>query len=182
MRSKLRLLPVLCCLTACASAPKINYYTLDMEPSGQARPPVNLVVDQVRATDALSRSRILVQVSPTMIEYYATEQWAGGIAELVAQKLASEFGSAVEGRRTLVVSATVLACEQVDVSGGAEARMRLSVTVRDPAEKRYRQALLEKTYEASRPASQPTAGAVVQALSLCAEQIAGEIADDVSAM
>ena len=182
MRLNLQVMAALCLLTACASAPKINYYTLDMEPSGEARNALNLTVEWVRATEALSRSGILVQASPTRIEYYATDQWVGGVAELVRQKLKAEFGSAVEGRRNLAVSATVLACEQVDGASGAIARMKLSVTVRDPAEKRYKEALLEKTYEASLPASQPTAGAVVEALSKCAERIAAEIAEDASTL
>ena len=180
MRLKMQVITALCLLSACASAPKIDYYTLDMEPSGEARTAVNLTIDRVRATDALSRSEILVQASPTRIEYYASDRWVGGVAELVEQKLRAEFGSAVEGRRSLAVAATVLACEQVDVANGAVARMKLSVTVRDPALKRYQEALLEKTYEASLPASQPTAGAVVEALSECAERIAAEIADDAS--
>jgi uncharacterized lipoprotein YmbA len=172
----------LCLLTACASVPKINYYTLDMEPSGGIGSTVNLTVEQVRTTDALSRSEILVQASPTRIEYYATDQWVGGVAELVGQKLQAEFGSAVEGRRTLAVAVMVLACEQVDGSGGAVARMKLSVTIRDPAEKRYKDALLEKTYEASLLASHSTAGAVVEALSVCAERLAAEIAADAATL
>ena len=178
MRPRLQLCVALCWLTACASAPKINYYTLDMEASGTVDPPVNLKVEQVRTTDALSRSQIMVQTSPTRIVYYATDQWVGGLDQLVREKLAVEFGEPVEGRRTLLVTVDVLACEQVDVAGGAEARMRLSATVRDPAQKLYRNALFEKTYEATRPATQASAGAVVEALSLCAEQIAAEIAAD----
>jgi hypothetical protein len=76
----------------------------------------------------------------------------------------------------------VLSCEQVDGAGGAEARMQLRVTFRDPAEKRYREPLLVKTYEVSRPAASNTAGAVVEALSVCAELIAAEIAADAGAL
>lgn len=178
MRQKLQLIAFLCWLTACASAPKISYYTLAMDPSGDVEPSVNLVVEQVRTTDALSRNQIMIQASPTKIEYYATDQWAGGLGELVRQKLTAEFGQPVEGRRTLLVAATVLSCEQVDVVGGAEARMRLSVTIRDPSRKLYREPLLEKTYAATRPVASSSAGAVVEGLSLCAEQIAEEIAVD----
>lgn len=182
MRVKLLLIAAMCWLPACASAPKINYYTLSMEPSGSANPSVNLVVEQVRTTDALSRNQIMVLASPTRIEYYATDQWAGNLADLVRQKLNTEFGPTVEGRRTLALSVTVLSCEQVDGAGGAEARMQLQVTVRDPDEKRYRKPLLEKTYVASRPAPSETTDAIVEALSVCAEEIAGEIAADTSAL
>jgi len=172
----------MCCLAACASAPKIYYYTLDMDSSGTVNPSVNLVVERVRTTDALSRNQIMVLASPTRIEYYATDNWVGKLADLVHQKLAAEFGPGIEGRRTLALSVMVLSCEQVDGANGADARMQLRVTVRDPAEKRYREPLLEKTYEASRPAASNTAGAIVEALSICAEEIASDIAADVGSM
>lgn len=182
MRTKLHVIGVMCWLTACASTPKVNYYTLAMDPSGTVRPSVNLTVEEVRVGEALNRSRIMIQVSPTEIDYYATEQWAGGLGEMLRQKLAAEFGQPEEGRRSFQVAAMVLSCGQVDVPGGAVARMQLAVTVRDPAVKRYQKPLLEKTYEASRPAAQASAGAVVQALSICAEEIAAEIAADAAAL
>jgi ABC-type uncharacterized transport system auxiliary subunit len=182
MRGKIGLIAVVCALTACASAPKISYYTLAMDPSGQAEPAVNLVVEGVRTTDALARSQIMIQASPTEIEYYATAQWAGDLAALVRQKLTAEFGPVVEGRRTLALSVMVLSCEQVDGAGGAEARMMLSVTLRDPADAHSRQPLLEKTYEASRPVSRASAGGVVESLTVCAEEIAAEIAADATAI
>jgi uncharacterized lipoprotein YmbA len=182
MRGKVGLVAVVCALTACASAPKISYYTLAMDPSGAVKPAVNLVLEGVRTTDALGRSQIMIQATPTRIEYYATAQWAGDLAELVRQKLLAEFGPAVEGRRTLALSATVLSCEQVDVAGGAVARMQLRVIFRDPAEMHFQRPLLEKTYEASRPVDSATAGAVVAELSRCAEKIAGEIAADAAVL
>jgi uncharacterized lipoprotein YmbA len=178
MRGNVGLIAVVCALTACASAPKISYYTLAMDPSGEVEPAVNLVVEGVRTTDALGRSQIMIQASPTEIEYYATAQWAGDLAGMVREKLIAEFGPAVEGRRTLAVSVMVLSCEEVDGAGSAAARMQLRVTLRDLDEKRYREPLLEKTYEASRPVARPAPGAVVEGLSLCAEAIAAEIAAD----
>jgi ABC-type uncharacterized transport system auxiliary subunit len=182
MRGKLRLVAAVFALTACASAPRISYYTFDMDASGAARPSVNLVVEGVRTTDALGRGQIMIQASPTRIEYYATAQWAGDLAGLVGEKLTAEFGPAVEGRRTLLLKVMVLSCEQVDVTGGAAARMKLAVSMSDPAERTSRVPLLEKTYEASRPVARPAAGAVAEGLSLCAEEIAGEIAADAAAL
>ena len=182
MRPKFLLIVMLWWLTACVSTPKISYYTLAMDPSGTVNAEVNLKMEGVRTTDALSRSRILIQASPTKIEYYATDQWAGSLAELVRQKLSVEFGPPVEGRQTFLVTAVLLSCEQVDTATGAEARMKLSVTVRDPAKKRYLEPLLAKTYEATRPSARPSAGAVVEALSLCAAQIAGQIAADANTL
>jgi ABC-type uncharacterized transport system auxiliary subunit len=173
---------VLCTVCACASAPKIDYYTLGMEPSGRAEPAVNLSVERFRSTEALGRSQIMVLVSPTRIEYYATDQWAGSIGELVQRKLAAEFGPPVEDRKTLVVSGKVVACEQVDRLGGAEARVTLEVVVRDSELARYQPPLLEKSYSSSRPVAVMNAGSVVESLSRCVEEIAAEIAADASSL
>jgi uncharacterized lipoprotein YmbA len=182
MRSWPYLCLALVALSACASTPKVDYYTLAMEPSGRVGTDHNLVVESMRTTEALSRSQIMIQTSATEIEYYATAHWAGSIGELVEQKLTIEFGQAREGRRTLTLSGTVLACEQVDVAGGAEARMRMRVVIRDPGEKAYKDPVRDSIYAATRPASAATPGAVVQALSKCAEDIAVAIAEDLSAL
>lgn len=180
----MRLKPYLClalvALCGCASAPKIDYYTLSMESSGRVQSELNLAVGTFRTTEALSRSQIMILTSATEIEYYATASWAGGIAELVQQKLTVEFGPPKDGGRTLAVSGTVLACEQVDVAGGAEASMKLRVVVRDPESTSDRRPVHDKIYAAARPASAANPGAVVRALSLCAEDIAIEISEDLS--
>lgn len=180
----MRLTPVmsvaLCALCACASAPKIDYYTLGMESSGRVDPAVNLSVERLRTTEALGRSQIMVLASPTRIDYYATDQWAGSIGEMVQQKLAAEFGPPIDGRRTLVVSGKVLACEQVDRPGGVEARVKLEIVVRDADVPRYQPALLEKSYAANRAVAGSSPGLVVEELSRCVEDIAAEIAADVS--
>ena len=173
---------ILCVLCGCASAPKIDYYTLGMESSGRTDPSVNLSVERFRTTEALGRSQILVFMSPTRIEYYATDQWAGSLGELVQQKLAAEFGPAVDGRKTFVVSGAVLACEQVDTANGAQARVKLEVVVRGAEVPRYQPPLLEKTYRSNRPVSGSNPGSLVEQLSRCIEDIALEIAADVSSL
>jgi uncharacterized lipoprotein YmbA len=182
----MRFTPVLsamaCVLCACASAPKIDYYTLGMESSGRVDPSVNLSVERLRTTEALGRSQIMVLASPTRVEYYATDQWAGSVGEQVQRKLAAEFGPPEEGRRSLIVSGRVLSCEQVDRAGGAEARVRLQIEVRDADSPRYLEPLFEKTYAASRPAAGTGAATVVAELSRCVEEIAAKIADDVSSL
>jgi len=171
-----------CVLCACASAPTIEYYTLGMESSGQLDPAVNLSVERLRTSEALGRSQIMVLASPTRIDYYATDHWAGSVGELVQQKLAAEFGPPVEDRRTLIVSGKVLACEQVDRPGGAEAHVRLEIVVRDADVPRYQPALLEKSYSANRAVAGSSPGLVVEGLSRCVEDIAAEIAADVSTL
>jgi uncharacterized lipoprotein YmbA len=182
MRANHLLSAALCLIMGCASTPKITYYTFAMEPSGAVNPVVNLDVDLVRTSDALNRSQIMVLSSPTRVEYYATDQWVGGLGELVKQKLEVEFGDHETDRRTVVLSVKVLNCEQVDTPGGAKARMRLFVAFRDPEAKRYREPLLERVYESSRSAERASAAAVVEALTLCAEDLARSIADDAAAL
>jgi len=176
MHRYLALLLIVHC--GCASAPKINYYTLAMEPSGRVQTEHNLVVERFRTTEALGRNQILIYKSPTEIEYYAADQWAGGVGELVQQKLSEEFGPYVEGRNNLIVSGTVLAFEQVDQPGGTAARIKLQVVVRDADGKRYQKPMMEKTYGITRDARGPKPSAVVQTLSKCVEEIAIEIAGD----
>jgi hypothetical protein len=180
MRSTPFLTVALSLLCACASAPKIDYYTLGMESSGRVDPKVNLSVERLRTTEALGRSQIMVLASPTRIDYYATDQWAGSVGEMVQQKLAAEFGPPVDGRRNVVVSGRVLACEQVDRAGGAEARVKLEIVVRDAESPRYQPPLLEKSYASSRSVSGSNPGSAVQELSRCVEDIAAAIAADVS--
>ncbi|MCD4751271.1 MAG: PqiC family protein [Thermoanaerobaculales bacterium] len=173
---------VLCVSCACASAPKINYYSLGMESSDEARPAVNLTVERLRTTEALGRSQIMIRASATRIEYYAVDHWAGGLGELVQQRLATAFGPPVEGRNTFKVSGMVVACEQVDRPGGSEARVKLNIVIRDADEARYQPPLLEKTYQASRGVAKPCVEALVDVLSRCVDQIAAEIAADVSSL
>ncbi len=178
MRIKRHLLVAVCLLPACASAPKINYYTLSMEPSGQARPTVNLEVERLQTTDALSRSQILIATSPTTIAYYATDLWAAGVGELVQLKLQAEFAPPVKGRATFRASGSVLAFEQVDTPTGADGLVRLEIEVRDASAKSYDPPVLSKTYEARRSAAGASPSAVAAALSQCLEQIAAAIATD----
>jgi uncharacterized lipoprotein YmbA len=182
MRSTPLPVVLLCVLCACASAPRIDYYTLGMESSGRSDPTVNLSVERFRTTEALSRSQIMVLAAPTRIDYYATDQWAGSVGELVQQKLAAEFGPRVDGKRTLVISGMVLACEQVEGPSGVEARVKLDVTVRDAELPRYRPPLLEKSYSSVRPVAAAGAGSVVKELSRCVEEIAEKITSDVASL
>ena len=169
-------------ISACASAPKIDYYTLGMESSGHVDTTVNLSVERLRTTEALGRSQIMVLESLTRVDYYATDHWAGSVGEMVQQKLTAEFGPPVAGRKHLVVSGKVLAFEQVDGPGGTTARVRLEIVVRDTEVPRYRAPLLEKTFVSSRSVSGSSAESVVRELSRCVEEIAAAIASDVSGL
>jgi ABC-type uncharacterized transport system auxiliary subunit len=167
-------------LLGCASAPDVDYFTVDMTRSGSVEAGVNLLVGRFTTTEALGRSQILIQASPTRIDYYAVDRWASGVGELVQRKLITEFGPIVEGRRSFKITGRVLAFEQVDGETVSEARVALAVAIRDAEAKSYEEPLLEKTYDATRNADGVKPDAVVVALSRAMEQIAAEIAADVA--
>lgn len=180
MKAKWLVAAALFTLTACASAPKIDYYTLDMAASGNVRSDADIVVERLQTTEALSRSQILIQSSPTRVVYYATDRWAGSIGELAQQKLTAEFGEPGAGSKNLVLSGTVVAFEQVDGPGGASAKVELRARVRDAASKRFEEPMLEKAYVASRPLGTAGPDQVAAGLSRCLEQIAAEIVADLN--
>ena len=60
--------------------------------------------------------------------------------------------------------------------------VRLDILVRDAEVPRYQPPVFEKSYEATRPVAGSNAGSVVQELSRCVEEIAAEIAADVSSL
>jgi uncharacterized lipoprotein YmbA len=169
-------------LGACASAPDLDYFTLDMTPSGRAAPEVNLAVERFRVSELLARDPIVIQHSETGIDFYATDRWAAGLGELVQRKLEAELGPSQDGRQSLRVGGVVLACQQLDVVGGAEARLSLAVEIREAGARSSDEPILVRTYTATRPADAASAGAVVRALSRAAEDIAVEIAADASAL
>jgi len=169
-------------LAGCASAPKIDYYTLSVERSGQAGPTLNLEVERLATTGVLAGDRILIRASPTRVEHFETARWAGGLGELVQQKLATELGPESPGRRTVVVSGTILSCGQLDTPAGPVAEVRLEIELRDPTLRRFEAPQLRRSYEATTPVGGAGVEALVGALSRCVEKIATEIAADAAAL
>lgn len=166
----------------CMSAPPPRYYTLDMRASGGVKPAIRIVVDRLQPAEALVRQEIMIQTTPTQVEYYAADQWAASVSELVSRKLEAEFGAPGDGARTVLLSGSILDFEQVDVPGGAEGYVKLAAAFHNGGGSRYDTPLLEKAYEARVPADAPTAEAVVRALSQALAGIAAEIARDADAL
>ncbi len=166
----------------CSSSPPMDYYTLSMEPSGGAEPGFNVTVERLLTTEPLARQQILIAASSTRIEYYARANWAASVGELVQRKLQAELGRPREGRPGYVLSGTVTAAEQVDVPGGAEARLEIQAVIREAGSMRYQEPRLVQTFAATQPAAAARPGAVVEALSVCAERVAADIADAVSGL
>ncbi len=166
----------------CAHTPEPRYYTLNMTPSGTVHPDCNIEVDRLRPHDALTRTDILVKKSPTQIEYYALDRWAATLSELIPEKLQAEFGDPDPQRRTIAVSGTILAFEQVDRPDGADAHIKLELDLRNEGASRYDTPLLRKLYEVTLPANAAEPAAVVETLSKGLEEIAAEIAADAGAV
>ncbi|MCC6491159.1 MAG: membrane integrity-associated transporter subunit PqiC [Candidatus Hydrogenedentes bacterium] len=169
-------------LAGCAHSPEPRFYTLDMTPSGKAAASCNIEVERLRPHDALTRVDLMVKTSPTQVEYYALDRWAATLSELVPEKLRAEFGAPLAGRRTLVLSGTILAFEQVDTEEGANAHVKLDLELRNEGDSRYAAPLLQKVYEIAVPAGQPAPADVVRALSSGLETLATQIAADAGAL
>jgi len=169
-------------LAACASAPRIDYYTLGTTSPAVGEAAVNITVERLRTTPALSRRQIMVSTSATHIEYYATDHWVGGVGELVRQRLAAAFGTVVAGRRTVELSGNVLACGQVDGPAGPQAHVKLEIAFREGGTPLYRPPLLVRTYEATRPVAGSGVSALVDELATGIDQIASEIARDAASL
>ncbi len=159
---------------ACATTPEPNYFTLDMRSSGAVQAACDIDVTGIRPSDALSKSEILIERSPTEIEYYAVARWAEGVGHLVRHKLDIEFGQGHSNPR-VIMQGTILAFGQVDRPGGADAHIMLSLRMRDD---KNAESSFERIYEARIPAKTSSASAVVEALSHGLEQLAVEIAAD----
>ena len=179
---KLLVIAILAVLASCASAPKLDYYTLDMAPSAKVDSDLDLAVQRFAVAEKLDRHQIVIQKTSTRIDFYATDRWATGVGAMVEQKLAAELGPTGNGGRNLTVSGTVVAFEQVDTAAGPQGFVRLEVEIRDGGAKRFETPLLEKTYEARRAADSNSVDAVVQALSRAIEAIAAEIAEDAAGL
>jgi ABC-type uncharacterized transport system auxiliary subunit len=174
-------LPILVlAVSACARAPELRYYTLDMSSSTERSPKYNIEIDRLRPTEPLTRKDILIKKTSTQIEYYALDHWAADVGELVTEKLKAELGARRIGQETLTLNGTILAFEQVDVPGGAEASIKIDLELRKPGGSRYDEPFLGKVYEVRLPAEAAAPDAIVNALSKGLEEIAGEIVRDVN--
>lgn len=168
-------------LAGCASAPKMNYYTLDMRPAAPKGPEDGIAIDRLRVTDALAGRNILIHASPTQIEYYAVDQWAAGLDDLLREKLEAEFHAGTAPVK-FVASGELLDFGQEDTPQGTQACLRATIEFRARTMGRYDEPLLRKTYEFREPTETATAVSVVRALSRCAEELAGAMAVDVRAL
>lgn len=165
-------------LTGCASTSP-SYYTLDMTPAAQQLTgPNHLVAAHFVANESLTNRQILIKKSPVEVEYYAASEWAAGLDQIVAEKLQAEWGTYAGQEQSLDVSGVILAFEQIDTPEGADAHVKLAISIRKAGESRYAPALLEKTYQCRRTAAAPAPREVVLALDGCLAAVAAEIAAD----
>jgi len=169
-------------LPACLSTPDARFYTLDMAPSGAAKPGVHLEIVRVQTLESLSRAEILIQTSPTQLEYYAEDTWSASLQELVGEKMRAELGEKTEGQASFDLTVHLQAFQQVDTPSGAEAWAKLSAEVREPGASLHAAPLFERTYEARIPAASAEPNAVVLTLGKCLEEITAKLAADTQAL
>lgn len=167
-------------IPGCMSVPDSTYHTLDMAASGNVEATGMVDVDRFYAVDALTRPGIMILAAPTRVEYYATEEWVADLAQLVEEKLQNEFGPAVEPQFRIM--GDILRFEQVDSSSGADARVKLAVRAFAADEGRTIQPILQRTYEQQVSAGSGSPDEVVRALSTALEDIAVQIAGDLSTL
>lgn len=173
---------LLCFLAGCASAPA-KYYSLDMRPSRPDATGPAIEVDHISIADTLASKNIYIQKSPTQIEYYAVDQWAADLGEILEDKLRVEL-ERDSAQPTLVLQGTLERFGQQDTAwkkdtvSEAAAMVRLRVELRPKDASRYSEPLLKKAYVCEAPAAEPTAASVVEMLSRCVESIAAKIQSD----
>ena len=170
-------------IAGCASAPSMNYYTLDMRASGGATLAGRIEIARLRVAEPLEGRNILVQTSPTKIEYYAVDQWVAGLDDLVQEKLEAEWGDAEkESPAQVVLEGIIQGFGQEDLPERTLAYLKLTAEFRSPNASRYDAPLLRKTYEFREPLAEDSAAGVVTTLSVCVEQLAAAMAADVKAL
>jgi uncharacterized lipoprotein YmbA len=122
----------------------------------------------------------MVRTSPTQIEYYALDRWAGGLEEQLDEKLRSEFEGSSKGVYRVRIDGVLMAFEQADVPTGAEARVKLDTRIEvsggglSPGGHSF-----TRLYVGTQPAASASAAAVVEALSRTVETIAADMAADI---
>ena len=170
-------------LCGCTRTPPPSLHTLDMTPSGSARPDYNIDVDRLRPSEALGRKDILIKKSSTAVDYFRLAQWASNLGEIVPEKLEAEFGADLKGRDTVLIAGTILGFEKVDAAdGGHEAHIKLDLAFRWDGESLYETPLLEKVYELTSPVETGSAADLAVALSRGLESIAAQIVEDVNGL
>lgn len=181
MIRRLGIVLIILTTVGCVSVPELNYYTLDLRSSGRISG--DFVIDSMRihVGEAVSRREIMIRTSPTKIEYYATQVWAAGLDEQIGEKLKAELGARpVPAAVHIDVVGELLAFEQVDTLEGADAHVKLELTIRRSIANSEEKTEFSKVYETTLAAGARTAPAVVEALSHATELIASEIAKDLA--
>ena len=175
------LLPI---FIGCVTHSPARYYTLDMRPSGSVTPPHAFQVERFQVAQALSRDEIMIKMSPTEVEYYATDRWVAHIGELVARKLQVELEQENPDPEApkLEVAGTIHAFEQVDTPDGAEVYVALEIIVRKPTDSRHALPRFQRHYRENRPTAGPGPVDTVTTLSRVMEEIARQFAVDVADM
>jgi ABC-type uncharacterized transport system auxiliary subunit len=159
------------------SSPASRLYTLDMTPAGAFEPKYNVVFEKLLANDSLTRANILIVRNKTEVDYYPNDRWASGLAVLVPEKLAVEFGTPVDNRPTLVVTGRITGFEETEDADRRSAVAKLNLSFRW-SDRTVGPPVLQRVYESKVSVEAQGAGATVHALSKALEHIARQINGD----
>lgn len=163
---------------SCATAPPVNYYTLDMSRHmGESQHP-EIVVGDIERADSVSRDELMVRAHTGEARRITGHVWVACPAELVREKLRAEFDAFEIDAPSFRMTGTLRAFEQYGVGSDVKGRVQIEVRVRPWEYEGRGDVLLERTYEASTPSASSRPGDVARALSRSVEAIARELAED----
>ena len=171
---------VLMAAVGCASAPPLNYYTLDMSRHMAEGQHPEIVVGDIERADSVSRDELMVRARTGEVQYITGHVWAACPAELVREKLRAEFDAFEAAEPAFEITGTLRAFEQYGVGPDMEGRVLIQLRVRAWTEEGGGEVLLDQVYEARTAPASPRPGDVARALSRSVEAIARELADDVA--
>lgn len=162
-------------------APPVRLYSLDMKPSGNVACKYNVMFDRIQPHDSLTRADILILRDETLVDRFPNDRWASGLAELVPEKLAAEFGHPDDTRKTINIGGMINGFEQTESGGKRAALVKLDLVFRW-ADTVSEKPALRRIYEADVPIEGDGALGAVHALSRALEKIAVQVASDINAL
>jgi len=171
---------VLMAVLGCATAPPVNYYTLDMSRNMEKDQFPEVVVGDIERAATVSPDELMVRAHPGEAYYIRGHAWAACPAELVREKLRTEFDAFEPEAPAFEITGTLRAFEQYGAGPGTQGRVQIQARVHAWEEEGSGDLLLERVYEARRSPATPRPGDVARALSRSVEAIARELAEDMA--
>lgn len=171
---------LLAAVVGCATAPPVNYYTLDMSRHMAENQHPEIVVGDIERADSVSRDELMVRARTGEARRITGHVWAACPADLVREKLRAEFDAFEAAEPVFEVEGELLAFEQYGAGPDMEGRVLVQLRVRAWTEEGGGEVLLEQVYQAGTPPASSRPGDVARALTRSVEAIARELAEDMA--